>query len=228
MPYFHYPFICWWTSRQSCHQHRWASKGGYSCVVGSLTAHRHVPFLCVLTSICCRWLSSRNDMQSQSSYGLYPWWIRMLDTFKKIFIRLLFSSFFLTFGDMISLCGPGHPGTCYVDQVGLELRDFSTGPKGHVPPCPANTAIFFQIGLFLLLFRFFLFFGGGWFLCIFSMLVLYHMHSRQRISSVCRLCFLSTVSFAIQKALISWGLLCWLLDLFWEGLDSDLESPSRA
>lgn len=83
----------------------------------------------------------------------------MLNTLK-IFIRLLFSSFFLTFGDMVSLCGPGQPGTCYVDQVGLELRDFPTGPKGP-SPCPDNTAIFSRLGCSFSCSDFFLFLGGG-------------------------------------------------------------------
>ena len=30
---------------------------------------------------------------------------------------------FLFFWDMVSLCSPGYPGTHFVDQVGLELRD---------------------------------------------------------------------------------------------------------
>lgn len=110
----------------------------------------------------------------------------MLNTLK-IFIRLLFSSFFLTFGDMVSLCGPGQPGTCYVDQVGLKLRDYPTGPKGP-SPCPANTAIFFRLGCSFSCSDFFLFWGGV--LCIFCILVLYHMHSRQRISSTTG-CFFS-------------------------------------
>jgi hypothetical protein len=34
-----------------------------------------------------------------------------------------FFSFFLVFRDRVSLCSPGCPGTHFVDQAGLELRN---------------------------------------------------------------------------------------------------------
>jgi hypothetical protein len=39
---------------------------------------------------------------------------------------------FLVFGDRVSLCSLGCPGTHFVDQVGLELRD---------PPASASTVL---------------------------------------------------------------------------------------
>ena len=36
---------------------------------------------------------------------------------------LLFVCLFVCFEDKISLHSPGYPGTCYVDQAGLKLRD---------------------------------------------------------------------------------------------------------
>jgi hypothetical protein len=41
--------------------------------------------------------------------------------------------FFLVFQDRVSLCSPGCPGTHFVDQAGLELRNLpasSAGIKG--------------------------------------------------------------------------------------------------
>jgi hypothetical protein len=35
----------------------------------------------------------------------------------------LFLYFFVCFCDRVSLCSPGGPGTCSVDQAGLKLRD---------------------------------------------------------------------------------------------------------
>ena len=35
----------------------------------------------------------------------------------------LFGFGFLVFGDKVSLCSPGYPGTYSVEQAGLELRD---------------------------------------------------------------------------------------------------------
>jgi hypothetical protein len=43
-----------------------------------------------------------------------------------VFIGLLFVCFFfffLVFRDKVSLCSPGYPGTHFVDQAGLELRN---------------------------------------------------------------------------------------------------------
>jgi hypothetical protein len=39
------------------------------------------------------------------------------------FLVFLFFLFFLVFRDRVSLYSPGCPGTHFVDQVGLELRD---------------------------------------------------------------------------------------------------------
>jgi hypothetical protein len=38
-------------------------------------------------------------------------------------ILRFFFFFFLVFRDRVSLCGPGCPGTHFVDQAGLELRN---------------------------------------------------------------------------------------------------------
>jgi hypothetical protein len=37
--------------------------------------------------------------------------------------KFLFFSFLLVFQDRVSLCSPGCPGTHFVDQAGLELRN---------------------------------------------------------------------------------------------------------
>jgi hypothetical protein len=39
------------------------------------------------------------------------------------FFSFLFFSFFFFFRDKVSLCSPGCPGTHFVDQAGLELRN---------------------------------------------------------------------------------------------------------
>jgi hypothetical protein len=39
------------------------------------------------------------------------------------FFLLLFSFFLLVFRDRVSLCRPGCPGTHFVDQAGLKLRN---------------------------------------------------------------------------------------------------------
>ena len=40
-----------------------------------------------------------------------------------LFIYFLFFFFFLVFRDRVSLCSPGCPGTHFVDQAGLKLRN---------------------------------------------------------------------------------------------------------
>jgi hypothetical protein len=41
----------------------------------------------------------------------------------EIFLCFFFFFFFLVFRDRVSLCSLGCPGTHFVDQAGLELRD---------------------------------------------------------------------------------------------------------
>ena len=40
-----------------------------------------------------------------------------------LFVCLLFFFLFVCFPDRVSFCSPGCPGTCFVDQAGLELGD---------------------------------------------------------------------------------------------------------
>jgi hypothetical protein len=43
--------------------------------------------------------------------------------FTFVFVCLFVCLFVLVFLDMVSLCSPGCPGTHFVDQAGLELRN---------------------------------------------------------------------------------------------------------
>jgi hypothetical protein len=57
--------------------------------------------------------------------GLVFWWgFSFLGFFVWLFSWVfLFCVGFLFFQDRVLLCGSGCPGTCSVDQAGLELRD---------------------------------------------------------------------------------------------------------
>jgi hypothetical protein len=52
---------------------------------------------------------------------------RLHVTKSSLFFSFLF--FFFSFWDRVSLCSPGYPGTCSVDQAGLELRDPPASPS---------------------------------------------------------------------------------------------------
>ena len=47
-----------------------------------------------------------------------------------VFVFLFFSFFLLVFLDRVSLCSSGCPGTHFVDQTGLELRNPPASPFG--------------------------------------------------------------------------------------------------
>jgi hypothetical protein len=47
--------------------------------------------------------------------------------------------FVLFFRDRVSLCSPGYPGTHFVDQAGLELRN---------PPAPASGVLGLMVIVF--------------------------------------------------------------------------------
>jgi hypothetical protein len=68
------------------------------------------------------------------------------------FFSFLFLSFFLFsfsflffFRDRVSLFGPGCPGTHFVDQAGLELRN----PPASAPPVLGLKACATTLGIFL-------------------------------------------------------------------------------
>jgi hypothetical protein len=60
--------------------------------------------------------------------GFRRWWGILV--FLVLLFQLFFLFCFLFFGDRVSLCSPGCPGTHFVDQAGLELKN----PPASAPP----------------------------------------------------------------------------------------------
>jgi hypothetical protein len=67
--------------------------------------------VCLSTCVC---------RDQRSSPRCYSQWVIFVVV---VFCFCFYLGFFVCFGDRVSLCVPGCPGTHFVDQAGLELRN---------------------------------------------------------------------------------------------------------
>jgi hypothetical protein len=64
------------------------------------------------------------EILSISRMTSYKDWLAIHDSSQyTVFVVVVFVCFLFPFRDRVSLCSPGSPGTHFVDQAGLELRN---------------------------------------------------------------------------------------------------------
>jgi hypothetical protein len=77
--------------------------------------------LCLLLSLLSLYLAIPSQVAENLPTSIY---CSMTD-FSLCFVLFYFVLFCFVFQDKVSLCSPGCPGTHFVDQAGLELRNLS-------------------------------------------------------------------------------------------------------
>jgi hypothetical protein len=119
----------------------------YVCVHMYVCMYAHV-YMYVCTCMCRYTCLCLHKGKPEVGIRCLPLWL------PTIYIFVLFCFLFFVFQDRVSLCSPGCPGTQFVDQAGLELRNPPASASGVLgskvaPPHPAPTLYFesFNLGL---------------------------------------------------------------------------------